>query len=104
MLKQQRADHVRRRLEELYPETPIPLDHKDAYTLLIAVLLSAQCTDVRVNLVTPALKGRCLPLDSNAKLSGGFRGDVPRKTGDEVFQASQVTHVGKRARRDGRFG
>ena len=55
MLKQQRADHVRRRLEELYPETPIPLDHKDAYTLLIAVLLSAQCTDVRVNLVTPAL-------------------------------------------------
>lgn len=42
-------------LEELYPETPIPLDHSDAYTLLIAVLLSAQCTDVRVNTVTPAL-------------------------------------------------
>ena len=55
MLKQQRADHVRRRLQELYPETPIPLDHTDAYTLLIAVLLSAQCTDVRVNLVTPSL-------------------------------------------------
>ncbi|MES2921257.1 MAG: endonuclease III [Verrucomicrobiota bacterium] len=55
MLKQQRADHVRRRLQELYPETPIPLDHKDPYSLLIAVLLSAQCTDVRVNLVTPAL-------------------------------------------------
>lgn len=44
-----------RRLQEMYPETPIPLDHKDAYTLLIAVLLSAQCTDKRVNLVTPAL-------------------------------------------------
>lgn len=43
------------RLEELYPETPIPLDHTDAYTLLVAVLLSAQCTDVRVNQVTPAL-------------------------------------------------
>lgn len=55
MLKQQRADHVRRRLDELFPETPIPLDHKDAYTLLIAVLLSAQCTDVRVNQVTPGL-------------------------------------------------
>ena len=55
MLKQQRADHVRRRLQELYPETPIPLDHTDSYTLLIAVLLSAQCTDVRVNQVTPAL-------------------------------------------------
>lgn len=42
-------------LEELYPETPIPLEHKDAYTLLIAVLLSAQCTDARVNTVTPHL-------------------------------------------------
>lgn len=55
MLKQERANHLLRRLEELYPETPIPLDHKDPYTLLIAVLLSAQCTDLRVNLVTPAL-------------------------------------------------
>ena len=42
-------------LDELYPETPVPLDHSDSYTLLIAVLLSAQCTDVRVNLVTPHL-------------------------------------------------
>jgi len=42
-------------LEELYPEVPVPLDHKDPYTLLIAVLLSAQCTDVRVNKTTPAL-------------------------------------------------
>ncbi|MCB0517622.1 MAG: endonuclease III [Saprospiraceae bacterium] len=42
-------------LEELYPETPIPLEHGDTYTLLVAVLLSAQCTDVRVNKVTPHL-------------------------------------------------
>lgn len=42
-------------LDELYPETPVPLDHTDAYTLLVAVLLSAQCTDKRVNLTTPAL-------------------------------------------------
>lgn len=42
-------------LEKLYPETPIPLDHSDAYTLLIAVLLSAQCTDERVNKITPLL-------------------------------------------------
>jgi endonuclease-3 len=55
MTKQQRADHIRQRLATLYPETPIPLDHKDPFTLLVAVLLSAQCTDVRVNLVTPAL-------------------------------------------------
>lgn len=55
MLKNERAMHIQRRLDELYPETPIPLDHKDSYTLLIAVLLSAQCTDARVNLITPAL-------------------------------------------------
>ncbi len=55
MTKQERADFIVRKLEELYPETPIPLDHTDAYTLLVAVLLSAQCTDVRVNQVTPAL-------------------------------------------------
>jgi len=50
-----RAAFIEQRLAELYPQTPIPLDHRDAYTLLIAVLLSAQCTDRRVNLVTPAL-------------------------------------------------
>jgi endonuclease-3 len=57
MTRSQRAAHVLRRLNELYPETPVPLDHRDAFTLLIAVLLSAQCTDVRVNQVTPALFG-----------------------------------------------
>ncbi len=55
MTKKQRAEYLLDRLDQLYPETPIPLDHKDPYTLLIAVLLSAQCTDVRVNQVTPAL-------------------------------------------------
>jgi endonuclease-3 len=50
-----RAFIIQNRLEELYPETPVPLDHKDAFTLLIAVLLSAQCTDKRVNEVTPGL-------------------------------------------------
>lgn len=50
-----RAAYVDHRLAELYPQTPVPLDHKDAFTLLIAVLLSAQCTDKRVNLTTPRL-------------------------------------------------
>jgi endonuclease-3 len=50
-----RAAYIDRRLAELYPAPAIPLDHTDAYTLLIAVLLSAQCTDKRVNLTTPAL-------------------------------------------------
>lgn len=55
MLKAQRVAFIARRLKELYPETPIPLDHTDPYTLLVAVLLSAQCTDARVNLITPEL-------------------------------------------------
>ena len=50
-----KASRIASQLEALYPDPPIPLDHRDAYTLLVAVLLSAQCTDERVNLVTPAL-------------------------------------------------
>ena len=55
MLKKERAAYVDRELERLYPNPPIPLDHSDSYTLLVAVLLSAQCTDVRVNKITPGL-------------------------------------------------
>lgn len=58
MTKKERVDFVINTLKELYPEIPIPLDHKDPYTLLIAVLLSAQCTDVRVNQITPLLFAR----------------------------------------------
>ena len=55
MLKAQRVDYILHRLQQLYPQTPVPLDHSDPFTLLVAVLLSAQCTDQRVNQVTPAL-------------------------------------------------
>ncbi len=55
MDRQSRADRIGELLDELYPKPPIPLDHTDGFTLLIAVLLSAQTTDARVNLVTPAL-------------------------------------------------
>lgn len=55
MKKQERADYILRELDKYYPTTPIPLHHTDAFTLLIAVLLSAQCTDERVNQVTPIL-------------------------------------------------
>ncbi len=58
MTKREKADAIRRVLDKLYPEVPIPLQHKDAYTLLIAVLLSAQCTDERVNKITPVLFAR----------------------------------------------
>jgi endonuclease-3 len=63
MLKKERVNFILRRLQELYPSPPIPLKHKDPYTLLVAVLLSAQCTDERVNTVTPAL----FELADNAK-------------------------------------
>ncbi len=55
MTKQEKVDFVINTLKVLYPTIPVPLDHKDPYTLLIAVLLSAQCTDVRVNQITPLL-------------------------------------------------
>lgn len=55
MKKQEKVDFILYTLERLYPETPVPLDHTDAYTLLVAVLLSAQCTDARVNQITPLL-------------------------------------------------
>lgn len=54
----EKVEHIMAILEELYPETPIPLDHEDAYTLLVGVVLSAQCTDKRVNQVTPHLFAR----------------------------------------------
>lgn len=55
MTKKEKATYIIDELERLYPQTPVPLDHKDPFTLLIAVLLSAQCTDERVNKITPAL-------------------------------------------------
>ncbi len=58
MTKKEKAKFIIDELEKLYPETPVPLDHTDSYTLLIAVLLSAQCTDVMVNRVTPSLFSR----------------------------------------------
>ncbi|HMQ63490.1 MAG TPA: endonuclease III [Flavilitoribacter sp.] len=58
MSKKEKAKAIAAILDELFPETPIPLEHQDPYTLLVAVVLSAQCTDERVNQVTPALFAR----------------------------------------------
>ena len=58
MTKTERAAHIDRRLHELYPAPAIPLHHRDAFTLLVAVVLSAQCTDARVNAATPELFSR----------------------------------------------
>jgi len=67
--KQERAAWIDRRLAELYPRTPVPLDHRDPFTLLVAVLLSAQCTDKRVNLTTPALFALADTPEKMARLS-----------------------------------
>lgn len=69
MTREQRAKRVQEFLDEHFPETPIPLQHKDAYTLLIAVLLSAQCTDERVNKTTPALFALADTPDAMIRLS-----------------------------------
>jgi endonuclease-3 len=81
MKKAERAAHIDKRLEELYPVVPVPLDHKDPYTLLIAVLLSAQCTDIRVNQVTPHLFKKADNPKSMVKLSVQEIEDIIRPCG-----------------------
>lgn len=80
-LKQDKADYIVQRLEELYPETPIPLDHSDPYTLLIAVLLSAQCTDERVNKITPHLFKKAKTPQEMVKLKVSEIEDIIRPCG-----------------------
>ncbi|MEC7276528.1 MAG: endonuclease III [Bdellovibrionota bacterium] len=81
MKKAERAAHIDKRLEELYPVVPVPLDHTDPYTLLIAVLLSAQCTDIRVNQVTPHLFKKADNPKSMVKLSVQEIEDIIRPCG-----------------------
>jgi len=69
MTKKEKAQYILTELERLYPETPVPLDHSDPYTLLIAVLLSAQCTDERVNKITPLLFAKAKTPQEMVKLS-----------------------------------
>ena len=81
MTKAERASIVLKILCDHYPETPVPLDHNDNFTLLVAVLLSAQCTDERVNKVTPKL----FKLANNAK-------DMRTKSPEKILKLS--SHVG----------
>ncbi len=69
MKKLERVEVIQRVLEELYPDTPVPLDHKNNFELLIAVLLSAQCTDERVNMVTPDLFSKAANAFAMAELT-----------------------------------
>ena len=69
MKKSERANIVKKLLDKKYPQTPIPLDHKDNFSLLIAVLLSAQCTDERVNQITPKLFAKASTPENMKKLT-----------------------------------
>lgn len=90
MTKQERVNFVINKLEELYPNPQIPLDHTDAYTMLIAVLLSAQCTDKRVNLITPHLFGRANTPKKMVTLSVDEIEDIIRPCGLAPAKAKAI--------------
>jgi len=81
MTKQEKVEFVIDTLEKLYPKVPVPLDHQDAYTLLIAVLLSAQCTDKKVNQITPELFRRAKNPTDIVKLEVGEIKEIIRPCG-----------------------
>jgi len=79
--KAERVRYIDQRLQELYPQPPVPLDHRDPFTLLVAVLLSAQCTDARVNTVTPELFAAADNPADMAALGAGRIRDIIRPCG-----------------------
>ena len=95
MLKKERAAHVLRRLTELYPDPPIPLDHRDNFTLLVAVLLSAQCTDKKVNEVTPALFDRGGTPETMAAMGEREILDIIRPLGLSRQKASNLAKLSR---------
>lgn len=90
-----RAGFVDGRLAQLYPETPIPLDHRDAYTLLVAVLLSAQCTDKRVNLVTPQLFARADTPEKMAQIPVAEIAAIVRPCGLSPQKSKAISQLSK---------
>ena len=88
--KQERVNFVINKLEELYPNPQIPLDHTDAYTMLVAVLLSAQCTDKRVNQITPHLFERANTPKKMVKLSVDEIEDIIRPCGLAPAKAKAI--------------
>jgi endonuclease-3 len=95
MKKKEKVAFIIDELERLYPETPVPLDHTDAYTLLIAVLLSAQCTDVRVNQVTPFLFERASTPYEMVELSKEEIKSIIRSCGLSPAKSSAIWELSK---------
>lgn len=95
MNKKQKVQFIIGSLEKLYPETPIPLNHKDPYTLLVAVLLSAQCTDERVNQITPILFKKADSAEKMIKLSVKEIEDIIRPCGLSPMKSKGIYGLSK---------
>ena len=95
MTKKEKAAYVIEELERLYPETPIPLDHEDAFTLLVAVVLSAQCTDARVNTVTPTLFAMARTPQAMAALSVEEIAEIIRPCGLTPMKSKGIHQFSK---------
>ncbi len=95
MTKKEKAQFIIDSLERLYPETPVPLDHSDEYTLLIAVLLSAQCTDARVNIITPLLFAKANKPEDMVKLSVEAIREIIRPCGLSPRKSAAIHELSK---------
>ena len=95
MNKKQKVQFIIKSLEKLYPKTPIPLNHKDPYTLLVAVLLSAQCTDERVNQITPKLFKKADSAEKMIKLSVKEIEDIIRPCGLSPMKSKGIYGLSK---------
>lgn len=95
MTRKERVQRIAKRLDEWFPETPIPLDHSSPFTLLIAVLLSAQCTDKRVNLVTPELFARASTPEKMAEVSEEEIRAIIRPCGLAPAKAKAISGLSK---------
>jgi len=93
MKKAEKVAYIQNKLEELYPETPIPLNHTDEYTLLIGVLLSAQCTDERVNKTTPYLFDKAKTPHAMVKLSVEEIEDIIRPCGLSKAKSNAIYNL-----------
>jgi endonuclease III len=98
--KREKAARIQSILDELYPQPPIPLDHADPYTLLVAVLLSAQCTDARVNQVTPGLFARARTPAAMAKVPVAEIQDLIRSCGLAPAKAKNISALSAKIMRE----
>ena len=95
MTKKDKVSFTIKTLEHLYPEIPVPLDHKDPYTLLIAVLMSAQSTDLRVNKITPLLFARASTPSEMVKLTVQEIRDIIRPVGLSPMKSKGIHGLSK---------